>query len=142
MAEKQAASSENSREASTDAGGIVAHLKHRLSFKTIIKEVLAGITDKLIPQGADELGNVVFSGSAYLPWPGKGHFPASPPPEQSNVEPAQQEHASTVYDGRYSATSSDPPHPWPSEIAEANRHLPGKDQGNDYDHGHDAGHSM
>jgi hypothetical protein len=37
---------------------------------------------------------------------------------------------------------SGPPHPWPSEIAEANRHLPARDRGNDYDHGLDGGHSM
>jgi hypothetical protein len=35
-----------------------------------------------------------------------------------------------------------PPHPWPSEIAEANRHQPGKDNGNGHENSHDAGHSM
>lgn len=49
-----------------------AHLTHRLSLKTIGKEVFAHFTDKVIPHGADEIGNVLFSGSAYLPWPGQG----------------------------------------------------------------------
>ena len=40
-----------------------------------------------------------------------------------------------------------PPHPWPSEIAEANRHQPsekdqGKDSGSEKANGNDTGHSM
>lgn len=44
--------------------------------------------------------------------------------------------------GEISASREHGRQPWPSEIAEANRHLPSKDHGNDYDHGHDAGYSM
>jgi len=61
--------------------GLFDHIKHRLNPKTVAKEALAGLTDKIIPQGADELGNVLFSGNAYLPWPGKGHLPPVPEPE-------------------------------------------------------------
>ena len=37
-----------------------------------------------------------------------------------------------------------PPHPWPSEIAKANRNRPGggKDEGKGHENGHDAGRSM
>ena len=36
-----------------------------------------------------------------------------------------------------------PPHPWPSEIAEANRQKqPGREHGQEHSHGHDDGHSM
>lgn len=37
------------------------HLKHRLSLKTIIKEVLNTITDRIIPQGRNEITNALFS---------------------------------------------------------------------------------
>src|SRR4051794_33172364 len=70
-----------------------AHLNHRLSLKTIAKEVVAGFTDKIIPQGADELGNMLFSGSAYLPWPGPGNLQPIPAPANDNyplVELLQQ----------------------------------------------------
>lgn len=79
--------------------GLIDHLKHRLNPKTIAAEAFATLTDKVIPQGSDEVGNVLFSGNAYLPWPGPGHTPALPAPEvEPAVEPpdlnSHQEHAS------------------------------------------------
>jgi hypothetical protein len=44
--------------------------------------------------------------------------------------------------GRNRGSSIGPPHPWPSEIAKANQHQPGKDHGDGHENGHDAGHSM
>lgn len=64
------------------------HMRHRLSFKTFFKEVYAHFTDKVIPHGADELGNALHSAghSGYLPWPGSSgpapvEAPAMPPEE-------------------------------------------------------------
>jgi hypothetical protein len=64
------------------------HLNHRLDPKTFAKEVFAHLTDKVIPQGADELANALFNRSAYLPWPGtSGPAPIETPP----VEPTEPE---------------------------------------------------
>lgn len=65
--------------------GVRDHLKHRLNRKTIAKEIFAAFTDKILPQGADEIGNLLFHGRAYLPWPGKGHLPPIPAPEAAAV---------------------------------------------------------
>lgn len=72
-AERRAEQFENIKDVVADAAqGAKEHLKHRLSPRTIIKEIFNHVTDKVIPHGADEIGNVLFSGSAYLPWPGEG----------------------------------------------------------------------
>jgi len=68
--------------------GLSDRLKHRLNPKTIAKEVFAGFTDKILPQGADELGNWLYTGSPYLPWPGKGQLPPVPMPEAGAPEKA------------------------------------------------------
>jgi hypothetical protein len=75
---------------------IDAHLNHRLSLKTFAKEVFNHITDKVIPQGADEAANALFNRSAYLPWPGtSGPAPIEAPPfEAKPPEPNSfDEHA-------------------------------------------------
>jgi hypothetical protein len=61
--------------------GLRDHLRHRLNPKTILKEAFSHFTDKVLPHGADEVGNLLFSGSAYLPWPGKGGPAPIAPPE-------------------------------------------------------------
>jgi hypothetical protein len=48
--------------------------------------------------------------------------------------------ASRQYGSHSSYASSQPPHPWPSEVAARNRHQPGNDHG--HDNGQDNGHSM
>jgi hypothetical protein len=44
--------------------------------------------------------------------------------------------------GRAAKPGAEPPHPWPSEIADRNRNQPGRDHGHDKGNGHDTGHSM
>ncbi len=57
------------------------HLKHRLNPKTIAMEMANHLTDKVIPQGCDEVANALFNHSAYLPWPGSsGPAPIEAPP--------------------------------------------------------------
>ena len=51
-------------------GSIAKHLKHRLSLKTIGKEVFNHIVHKVLPHGADEIGNLFWTSNAY--WPGSG----------------------------------------------------------------------
>jgi hypothetical protein len=63
-------------------GGFADHLKHRLDPKIIGKEICNHLTDKVIPQGADEAANLIFNHSAYLPWPGQGG------PKPINASPA------------------------------------------------------
>ncbi len=71
--------------------GVKDHLKHRLNPKTIGREVYAHLTEKTIPHGQDELGNILFSGSAYLPWPGKGGpEPIAAPHVEAAVEPVEE----------------------------------------------------
>jgi len=57
------------------------HLKHRLNPWTIATEITNHVLHKLIPQGADEVANALYSGSAYLPWPGNNGPAPIPPPE-------------------------------------------------------------
>jgi hypothetical protein len=64
--------------------GIAQHLKHRLNPMTIAKEVYRHLTEKVLPHGANEVGNMLMSGSAYLPWPGSNGPPPEPTPE---IEP-------------------------------------------------------
>lgn len=134
MADKQ---DQNSRSTSADAGG-------RASGGGMIESAIVGVGSAIGKvwnaimadgtlaaagrQGVDELA------LALKP------FPDSIQTYEVGTlwSPTQSEIAAAREDGRHSG----PPHPWPSEIAEANRHLPGKDRGNDYDHGHDAGYSM
>ena len=69
------------------------HLAHRLSPKTIAKEIFATVTDKLIPQGADELAHALFGhGRAYAPH--GYHVPRPIKPEGHGVhgpEPTPEE---------------------------------------------------
>jgi hypothetical protein len=51
-----------------------------------------------------------------------------------------QGQATVTPPGRAAKPAVQPPHPWPSEIAKANRHQP--EQVHDKSNGHDAGHSM
>jgi hypothetical protein len=61
---------------------IKSFLKHRLNPKTVLKEVYNHLCHKTLPHGADEVGNLLFSGSAYLPWPGSnGPQPLDAPAE-------------------------------------------------------------
>jgi hypothetical protein len=143
MADKQAASSENSRSASADAGdkasgGIVGLLfKPFEVIGTMIGKawdaIMAdGVLEAAGRQGIDELG------AALKP------FPESIQVSELGTlwSPTPGEIAADREHGRHSATSSGPPHPWPSELANQNRHLPSKDHGNGHENGHDAGYSM
>jgi hypothetical protein len=52
----------------------------------IVPDIANTITDKIIPQGADEVGNLLMNGSAYLPWPGAGQNPPVEAPQMSYLE--------------------------------------------------------
>jgi hypothetical protein len=70
--------------------GFMDTLKHRLNPKTIATEISNHLIERTIPHGADELGNTLFSGSAYLPWPGKGGpgaVAAQETPDAPTIEP-------------------------------------------------------
>jgi hypothetical protein len=56
--------------------------------KTVAYETYEHIADKVIPQGADEVANVLYTGSAYLPWPGQGKAPDRTPDEVGVHGPA------------------------------------------------------
>ena len=65
--------------------------------------------------------------------------------EEQEGPPARsitQGQAAETPPGPTAKPAEQPPHPWTSEIAKANRHQPGKDHGNGYENGHDRGHSM
>ena len=83
-----------------------AHLNHRLSFKTIAREVFAHFTDKVIPQGADEAANALFNHSAYLPWPGtSGPKPIEAPPiEPETHQPNNFDSHAALYGVSYNAS--------------------------------------
>jgi hypothetical protein len=145
MAEKQASSHENSRTASADANGKASGGIVGLLFKpfevigTMIGKVgqaifRDGTLEAAGRQGVDELA------LALKP------FPESIQTSEMGTlwNPTPGEIAADREHGRHSATSGGSPHPWPSEIANQNRHLPSKDHGNGHENGHDAGdgHSM
>lgn len=73
---------------------VVDQLKERLSLKTIGVEMLATVTDKIIPQGAAEASQAYFSGyAAYVPYgPSQGPAPLDNE-QQANVHgpPAREE---------------------------------------------------
>ncbi len=79
--------------------GIIDHLKHRLNPKTIAKEAFNHLTDKTFPHGADEVGNVLFSGSAYLPRPAvSGPAPIeAPAAEAATPEAAGSDNHASLY---------------------------------------------
>ena len=62
-------------------------LKHRLNPKTIAKEAFGYLIHKTLPQGADEIANVLFSGSSYLPWPAHGGPLPQPEPDATPAPP-------------------------------------------------------
>lgn len=53
------------------------HLAHRLDPRTILGEMAAAVADKVIPQGAAELGQAIFGHGAYVPY-GQGQDPIQP----------------------------------------------------------------
>ncbi|MFO0906866.1 MAG: hypothetical protein U0835_00600 [Isosphaeraceae bacterium] len=63
-----------------------AHLMHRLSPLTFLKEVINHFEKKVLPQGADEIGNLLYSNSAYLPWPGNNGPAPIPVPDPITAE--------------------------------------------------------
>jgi hypothetical protein len=63
------------------------HFRHRLDPWTVAKEVVDHVAHKTLPQGADEVANVLFSGSAYLPWPAHGGPKPIPTPEAEPTPP-------------------------------------------------------
>ena len=148
MAEKQESAKENSRTASADTGGrpssgmnpveavfigaavVVAKLWHALTSDGVL--AAAG------RQGIDELGAALKAFPESIQVSETGTI-WNPTPGEVAADRQQGRHT-----GSYASYSdgSGPPHPWPSEIANHNRHLPGKDHGNGHEHGHDAGHSM
>jgi hypothetical protein len=50
------------------AKAVGKHLAHRLDPRTIGKEMFAAVTDRIIPQGAAELSQALFTGHAYSPY--------------------------------------------------------------------------
>ncbi len=56
-------------------GKLADHLAGRV--KDVPKEVYGHLTDRFLPQGAGELGHVLYTGSAYLPY-GPGQRPVEP----------------------------------------------------------------
>lgn len=80
------------------------HLNHRLDPKTIAREVFNHLTDKVIPQGADEAANALYNRSAYLPWPGtSGPAPVeAPPAEPTEPEPTNFDSHAAQYGVSYS----------------------------------------
>lgn len=94
---------------------VADHLKGRLHPKTIGKEVLDTITDKIVPQGTAELAQAINTqGFGYVPY-GSGQEPTSP---QTGVHgPATPEAADSPPRATYQAVSVDeigPPQATPS----------------------------
>ena len=82
--------------------GITGHLADRIM--AIPSEVYAGITDRIIPQGAAELSQAIFTGHAYAPYgpalrplklenPGHGVYGPEKTPEERAAEAVALEEA-------------------------------------------------
>ena len=93
-----------------------------------------GVIASFARQGIDELGTALKA------------FPDSIQREETGTlwSPTQAEITASRkhggINGGFSPNSGQSRQPWPSEIAEQNRHQPGPDHG--HDNGHDNGHSM
>lgn len=90
-----------------------------------------GVIAGFARQGIDELGTALKA------------FPDSIQREETGTlwSPTQAEiTASRKHGGINNGLGADQRHPWPSEIADRNRHQSWRDDG--HDNGHDDGHSM
>jgi hypothetical protein len=133
----------NGSEAQPTRGGGAASLVMLpfLAVASVIAKVWHDITSDgtlaaAARQGADEMGVALKA------------FPEAIQIQETGQlwSPTQGEVAASRHQGRHTGSyssysaSSQPPHPWPSEIANQNRHQPGNDHGQD--HSNDNGHSM
>jgi hypothetical protein len=132
---KQEPVTENSRPASADARGMVGAFFAAVA--SAASKLWHAVTDDghleaFGRQGIDELGAALRA------------FPDSIQVDESGTlwNPTQGEVAEDRKHSRDRGASSNPPHPWPSEIASQNRHQPANDYGTGQDHGHDAGNSL
>jgi len=145
MAEKQPSVNDNSRSASANAGGPVGGVVGLVGAvftgaAAAVGKLWHAITDDGIlaaagRQGIDELG------AALKPFPESIQMQETGTlwnPTQGEIA-ADRQHTRQAYNH---SSSSGPAHPWPSEIAERNRHQPGNDHGDGHENGHDAGNSM
>jgi hypothetical protein len=135
MAEKQAADKQEKRAAAADSGGpvkgggIVAAVANGL-VKAWNAVMADGMLEAAGRQGIDELGAALKA------------FPDTIQVQETGTlwNPTPGEVAADRQQSKQAGGSSRTP--WPSEIANANRHLPGKDHSGGHDNSHDAGHSM
>ena len=133
--QKQAPDKENNRAATADSGGPVKGGGMVASvFNGLAKAWNAVMADGMLEaagrQGIDELGAALKA------------FPDAIQVQETGTlwNPTPGEVAADRQQGRHGGGSSRSP--WPSEIANENRHLPSKDHSGGHENGHDAGHSM
>ncbi len=71
---------ENIKEILGIEGTWANQLSQRANWKTIAKEAFSYLTNVVIPHGADEIGNFLYSGtgSGYWPGQGRGNAPIEP----------------------------------------------------------------
>jgi hypothetical protein len=148
MAIKQESANDNNRVAETAAdrpaskGG---HLIEKIvtGAAAVVGSLWHAITDDGVlaaagRQGIDELGTALKAFPDAIQVQETG---AIWNPTQGEIAADRKQAGLTGSYASYSS-SSGPPHPWPSEIANENRNQPGKDTGNGHENGHEAGFSM
>jgi hypothetical protein len=143
--QKQASDNENKQAAPADAGKPASSNaglfeSTAMWWGSVVSKVWNAVTaDGTLAaaarQGFDELGQALkaFPDAVQVDEPGTLWNPT-----QGEVA-ADRKHSRNA--GNHFA-SGGPSHPWPSEIANQNRHLPGKSNGHGHENGHDNGHSM
>jgi hypothetical protein len=133
----RAASNDSGKPASSDVGRVESVI---LGAAAALGKLWHAVTDDGIlaaagRQGIDELGAALKA------------FPDAIQMQETGTlwNPTQGEIAADRQHTRHGGnhfSSNGARQPWPSEIAEQNRHRPANDHSDGHDNGHDAGHSM